>query len=83
MNKSRAPRIPPILVGNSLILNISEKAKIFNEFFSNQLNDSSITFVIDKRINNVPIWNDEIHKLIRNLNPNKATGQVLPLNIRD
>ena len=81
MNKSRAPRIPPILVGNSLILNLSEKAKIFNEFFSNQctliLNESVLppfNFVTDKRINNVPIRNDEILKLIRNLNPNKATG---------
>ena len=81
MNKSRAPRIPPILEGNSLILNLSEKAKIFNEFFSKQctliLNDSVLppfNFVTDKRINNVPIRNHEILKLIRNLNPNKATG---------
>ena len=81
MNKSRAPRIPPILVGNSLILNLAEKAKIFNEFFSNQctliLNNSVLPpfdFVTDKRINNVPIRNVEILKLIRNLNPNKATG---------
>ena len=81
MNKSRAPRIPPLLVGNSLILNLSEKAKIFNEFFSNQctliLNDSVLPpfqFVTDKRINDVPIRNDDILKLIRNLNPNKATG---------
>ena len=81
MNKSRAPRIPPILAGNSLIINLSEKAKIFNEFFSKQctliLNDSVLppsNFVTDKRINNVPIRNHEILKLIRNLNPNKATG---------
>ena len=79
--KSRAPRIPPILVGNSLILNLSEKAKIFNEFFSNQctliLNDSVLPpfhFVTEKRINDIPIRYDEILKLIRNLNPNKATG---------
>ena len=31
-------------------------------------------FVTDKRINDVLIQNDEILKLIRNLNPNKATG---------
>ena len=81
MNKSRAPRIPPILVGNSLVLNLSEKAKHFNEFFSNQcsliLNDSALPpfhFVTEKRINNVSIRNDDILKLIRNLNPNKATG---------
>ena len=81
MNKSRALRIPPLLVGNSLILDLSEKAKTFNEFFSNQctliLNDSVLPpfyFVTDKRVNDVPIRNDDILKLIRNLNPNKATG---------
>ena len=81
MNKSRAPRIPPLLVGNSLILNLSEKSNIFNGVFSKQctltLNDSVLppfNFVTDKRINNVPIRNDNILKLIRNLNPNKATG---------
>ena len=62
-------------------INLSEKAKIFNEFFSKQctliLNDSVLppfNFVTDKRIDNVPIRNHEILKLIRNLNPNKATG---------
>ena len=81
MNKSRAPRIPPILVDNSLILNLCEKAKVFNEFFSNQctliLNDSVLPpfyFATDKRINDVTIRNDEILDLIRKLNPNKATG---------
>ena len=34
MIKCRAPRIPPILVGHSLILNISEKAKTFSDFSS-------------------------------------------------
>ena len=81
MNKSRAPRIPPLLLNNSLILNLSEKAKTFNAYFANQcsliLNDSVLPpfyFVTDKIINDVPIRNDEILKLIRNLNPNKATG---------
>ena len=64
-----------------IILNLSEKAKIFNEFFSNQctliLNDSVLPpfhFITDKRIYDVTIRNEEILKLIRNLNPNKATG---------
>ena len=33
-----------------------------------------ISFVTDKRINNVPIRDGEILKLIRNLNPKKETG---------
>ena len=36
MNKCRAPRIPPLLLGNTVILDFSEKAKIFNDFFSQQ-----------------------------------------------
>ena len=81
MNKCRAPKIPPILDGNKLILDLSDKAKMFNEFFSLQCslnrNDSilpPISYVTDKRINNVPIRNDDILKLTRKLNPKKATG---------
>ena len=44
MNKSRAPKIPPVLVNNVFILNLKEKAKQFNDFFSKQckliINDS-------------------------------------------
>ena len=72
-------RIPPLSVGNSLSL--TEKAKTFNEFFSNQctliLNDSILPpfhFVTENRISNVSIREHEILNLIRNLNPNKASG---------
>ena len=33
INKCRAPKIPPILVNNIFILNCSEKAKLFIDFF--------------------------------------------------
>ena len=36
MNKCRAPRIPPILFNNLFVLDCKEKAKLFNDFFSNQ-----------------------------------------------
>ena len=35
MNKCRAPKIPPLLVNNVFILSCRDKAKIFNDFFSN------------------------------------------------
>ena len=35
MNKSRAPKIPPLLVNNIFILNCCEKAKLFNDVFQN------------------------------------------------
>ena len=81
MNKCRAPKIPPLLVNNVFILSCKEKAKLFNNFFSKQcslITNSSelpaITFLTEKRIDNITIQSDEIISLIRNLNPNKASG---------
>ena len=81
MNKCRAPIIPPLLVNNVFILNCKEKAKLFNDFFCNQckliINNSTLPvfkFLTDKRIDNLNLQNDEIVSLIRNLNPNKASG---------
>ena len=36
MNKCRSPKIPLLLVNNMFVLNCSEKAKIFNDYFSKQ-----------------------------------------------
>ena len=81
MNKSRAPKIPPLLVNNLFILNCREKAKYFIDFFSQQckpiINNSvlpTLNFFTDKRIDHIDIENDEIISLIRKINPNKATG---------
>ena len=63
----RAPNIPPLLVNNLFILNCREKARYFNDFFSQQC-----TFFTDKRINYVTI--DQIISLIRKIDPKKATG---------
>ena len=81
MNKCRAPSIPPLLINYQFILDGREKAKHFNEFFSQQCkpiaNSSvlpNITVLTNKRIDQISIGNDEIYSLIRNINPNKATG---------
>ena len=81
MNKCRAPKIPPILVNNMFILNCSEKAKLFNDFFQNSVfllllvvYYHHLTLLLIKKIEHLPIQWDEILSLIRNLNPNKATG---------
>ena len=81
MNKSRAPKIPPILDMGNFILNCSDKARLFNEFFAKQctllLNDSVLPefhYITDERIDNVNITDDDILLLIRKLNPNKASG---------
>ena len=81
MNKCRTPKIPPILINNQFILNCSEKAQHFNDFFSQQckliINSSvfpNLTPLTDRRIDHITIENDEIITLIRNLDRNKATG---------
>ena len=81
MNKSRAPKIPPILVDNTSVLNCKEKAKLFNGYFAKQckliVNNSILPqffFHTDQRIDHITILNDDILSTIRNLNPNKASG---------
>ena len=81
MNKSRAPKIPPISSNGCFVLNCTEKAKLFNDFFAKQctllLNDSILpdfNYLTEKRIENVGITDNDILLLIRKLNPNKASG---------
>ena len=63
------------------ILNCCEKAKSFNDLFSKQcrpiINNSvlpPLNLLTDKKIDHISIQCDEITSLIRNLNPNRATG---------
>ena len=81
MNKSRAPKIPPILHNGNFVLNCSDKAKLFNDFFAKQctlmLNDSILpdfNFITETRIDSIAIKDEDILLLIRKLNPNKASG---------
>ena len=37
MNKCRSPKIPPLLINNQLILDCRDKAKLFNDFFLNNV----------------------------------------------
>jgi len=81
VNKCRAPKIPPILHGGTFILNCIDKAKLFNDYFSNQcklnVNNSvlpNFEFLTDKRINTFSVTDFDILALIRNLNPNKSAG---------
>ena len=87
MNKCRVPVVPPLLVNNMFVLNCSEKAKHFIEFFSQQCKlPTSNKHVVNntKRIDHITVQDGEILPLIRNLNPNKAhitvqDGEILPL----
>ena len=81
MNKCIAPKIPPLLVNNTFVLNHRGKAKLLTDFFSRQcklvINDSvlpNFSYLTNEKIDQIPIDNDDIVSLIRKLNPNKANG---------
>ena len=81
MNKTRAPKIPPLLDGGTFIINCKDKAKLFNDFFSKQctliINESILPdfhYITEARINSIEITRESILAVIRSLNPNKATG---------
>ena len=38
MNKCKAPKIPPLLVNNTFVLNYREKAKLLTDFFHGNVN---------------------------------------------
>ena len=81
MNKCKAPKIPPLVVNNSFLINAKEKAHEFIKYFSSQCtpieNDSTLPdlhFHTDERLSHIPVRNDDILSLIRGLNINKSSG---------
>ena len=82
VNGKKIPLIPPILVKDQLVTNFSEIANLFNEFFTQQCNtienDSTLpndlVFETIERISSFDISKDEITKIIRSLDSNKAHG---------
>ena len=81
MNKCKAPKIPPLLVNGTFVLNYREKAKFLTVFFSQQckpvINDNVLpyfTHLTNENIEQIVIDNENIVSLIRKLNPNKANG---------
>ena len=82
INKSKAPKVPPLLVENKFILNCEEKATLLTEFFCKQCTPNLTTSVLpdiltyktDERPGNFLLTVEDITPLINKLDPNKATG---------
>ena len=76
------PLIPPLLVDNNFVTDIQTKANIFNTFFAEQctpMNNSNVLpvnqmFLTQSRLNFINFNEDEILKVIRALNIQKAHG---------
>ena len=82
VNHKKIPLIPPILVNGRLVTNFLKKANLFNKFITQQCNtienDSTLpndfVFETTERIFSFDISKDEITKIIRSLDSNKAHG---------
>ena len=81
-NGKKVPLIPPLNVGNKLVADFKEKARLFNEFFASKCtpitNDSSLPRLdvlnSESSLPAINFNNDDIFKVIRSLNINKALG---------
>ena len=82
LNNKKIPCIPPLLNENKFIIDFRRKAKIFNTFFAKQcslINTSSVlptTLTMKPREpqSTIRFTSDDILKIIRNRDPNKAHG---------
>ena len=78
----KIPIIPPLLVDDNLVTNFEAKANIFNDFFSKQCSILDNASVLPQHLssltkNNLSYFdfnNDDILKLIRDLDSSKAHG---------
>ena len=81
LNK-KIPCIPPLLHQDKFVTDFKEKANIFNYFFANQCsivsNNSELPVTLTRKthesLSTIDFSTDDILKIIRNLDPNKAHG---------
>ena len=71
---SKVPLIPLLLVNDKIVSDFTEKANLFNVFFSSHCTPISRNSVNRQKINKIKLNKDDILKIIRNLNVNKSYG---------
>lgn len=81
LNKPAENSVPPLKHGDSQVSSLSDKANLLNTFFCEQssMDDSTLNLPIinDNNLPNLifnPISTSEVLKLLKTLDPNKATG---------
>ena len=81
MNKCKAPKIHPLLVNNTFVLNYRENAKLLTDFFSRQWKPviynrvlPNFSYLANEKIDQISIDNEDIVSHIHKLNPNKTNG---------
>ena len=81
-NNKKVPLIPPLLVDDKFVTDVQKKANAFNKCFAEQCtpldNNSSLPvnqlFLTQSRLTFLDLDDDELLKIIRALNINKAHG---------
>ena len=89
LNNKKIPCIPPLLHQDKFVTDFKEKANIFNNFFANQCsivsNNSDLPVTLTRKthefLSTIDFSTDDILKIIRKLDPNKAHGHDM-INIR-
>ena len=81
-NGRKIPIIPPLSVNGKIITNFKEKANLFNKYFPPQCsplpNDSKLpenqTYITETKLSSFDIEDEDIYKIIKTLDINKACG---------
>ena len=81
-NDGKIPLIPSLQVNNKIVSDFTEKANLFNYFFAtqstplsnNSILPSTIFFKTQSRLSSINFEKEDILKIIRNLNTDKAHG---------
>ena len=81
-NNKKIPLIPPLFSRNKYVTAFKKKAELFNSFFAKRrslISNSSelplnLRYTTEKRLNTLNFSNNDIEKIIQNLDPNKAHG---------
>ena len=85
LNDKKIPCIPRVFFDNKFVIDFKEKAELFNLFFTEQCSlpknnkkvPKNLLFLTEKRFSNVQVSNENIIKIINNLDPNKAHGNEM------
>ena len=82
LNNKKNTSYPSVISRKSFYNSLQRKAELFNSFFAKQCslirNDSelptSLTFYTNNQLSTVNFSQEDVGKIIKNLNPNKAHG---------
>ena len=87
LNNKKIPLIPPLFHENKFVTNFKEKAEIFDALFAKQCSlikkssklPSHLHYLTDNRLSSVSVSQDNIAKIIQNLDPNNISIRMLKI----